>query len=323
MSTNQSSKLFIEHQFPISHNNVAAILKAYDLNEFSYLLADSGVENATLILDTEAAKYALRIYRQFKKSTAEVRLELMFAQYLSIHGIPSPKTVETKTGDIVAEVTVSGRVWQAVLMDFEEGDHPVKYTHALLTKMAILQAHMHTLGIEFGEEMHATKAIKSLEPGSLVVDIDLEDLVNDRLSAFVLRANKHSVALPGNLPHGFSHFDFDRGNILLVGEDISAVLDFDDTHYGPVVICLANTIWDILAISTGDEAVHLYIETYESSRQMSEDELSLIPDIVLYRHYLISCMKISFGKLAEDDLEKYLSLENRILLLHSVLREKP
>lgn len=56
--------------------------------------------------------------------------------------------------------------------------------------------------------------------------------------AVILRITNHIVKLPAALPCGYSHLDFDMGNILVDEQNnLSAILDFDDLQYAPLVIC--------------------------------------------------------------------------------------
>jgi Ser/Thr protein kinase RdoA (MazF antagonist) len=256
MPSVESGKLYIEFQFPIAHENVAAALVPYGIADFDFEVAGSGVENATIFVDSPQGKFALRVYRQAKKSTPEIELELEFASYLGAHGIPVPTVKPTNQGRLVAEVEVEGKSWQIVLMGFEPGVHPEGYDASLLAEMAGLQARMHLLGIDFRD-----------------------------------------------------------GNVLLSEGRISAVLDFDDARYAPVIICLANTLWSILSDSKDYENARTYVATYEKTRPLSSAEKQSIKGILLHRHYWICAMVVSFGQTSAKDIEGYLGMEQKVLSL--------
>jgi Ser/Thr protein kinase RdoA (MazF antagonist) len=314
MPSVESGKLYIEFQFPIAHENVAAALVPYGIAEFDFEVAGSGVENATIFVDSPQGKFALRVYRQAKKSTPEIELELEFASYLGAHGIPVPTVKPTNQGRLVAEVEVEGKSWQIVLMGFEPGVHPEGYDASLLAEMAGLQARMHLLGIDFSAKLSPRpKRAAELKPDSLV--ISLARPTDARLADMLERAKRHHVRLPTALPSGFSHYDFVDGNVLLSEGRISAVLDFDDARYAPVIICLANTLWSILSDSKDYENARTYVATYEKTRPLSSAEKQSIKGILLHRHYWICAMVVSFGQTSAKDIEGYLGMEQKVLSL--------
>jgi Ser/Thr protein kinase RdoA (MazF antagonist) len=307
-------KLFVEFQFPITHRNVAAALRPYGITDFEFSLAMSGVKNATIIVEAPEGKHALRVYRQGKKVKSEIELELGFAEFVGEHGIPVAGVVRTTGGDRVAEFAVAGKTWQAVLMQFEHGHHPEGYTSYLLARMAGMQAHMHKLGVEFASQRGMMlSGAETLAPDSLVRTLDGQRLTDPRLVELLARAKALRVVLPAELERGFSHFDFVDGNLLVSASGrISSVLDFDDARYAPLVICLANTLWSILAATKGYDAARLYVQTYQQTRRLAPTELAVIKDLLLHRGYWICAMVVSFGSATASEMDHLLAMERKV-----------
>lgn len=65
-------------QFPTSDTSLSSILSHYGIEDFSFTVATSGIENTTCIIKTPKQKYALRVYRQAKKPLAAIDCELVF-----------------------------------------------------------------------------------------------------------------------------------------------------------------------------------------------------------------------------------------------------
>ena len=314
-----NAKLNPEQQFPISQPSVAAILHEYGIDEFTFRAAKSGVENVTLLVDSASrGEFAMRVYRQDKKSTPEIAEEVEFSNYLKGHGIPVPEVFETTDGQTVSETIADGKSWQSLLMEFKDGTHAEEYDDALINQMAVMQAKMHVLGIEFAEgRAKANVGQERLLPNARLSDLDPASMADPRLGEFIQRAQAFEVSLDPSLPSGFSHFDFDRGNLLVADNTISAVLDFDDTKCGPLIMCLANTLWNVMA-TTGDEAdLRLYVDKYQETRALSGAELGSIQEIMLFRHYMVSGMRTGFGETDEASISGFIDLENKILSLEA------
>ena len=112
---------------------------------------------------------------------------------------------------------------------------------------------------------------------------------------------------------GYSHFDFDLGNILVDEHDqLSAILDFDDLQYAPLVICLGYTLWSVLYETNDKNALTSYLTEYQKARTLSTLELEYLPKIMLFRHYVITTLKILNGHVAKADVQKYKALEQSL-----------
>jgi Ser/Thr protein kinase RdoA (MazF antagonist) len=266
-----------------------------------------------LFITTPTSKFVLRVYRQNKKSKQEVLEEIDFAHFLSLHEVPVPGIINNLEGDAVSQTVIGEVTWQSLLMEFRAGAHPDSYTNDLLSSMAALQARIHLLGGDFANHHPSVKpAPTALAADSMLRQLKSSIISNDTIAKLVERAASFRVELDPNLPRGFSHFDFDRGNMLVADGAISAVLDFDDTKYAPLITCLANTLWNVLASSQGDSEAQLYIQTYQQTRPLTALELQVLPNLILYRHYVICAMDVAFGLTEQPNINECLVLERRI-----------
>jgi Ser/Thr protein kinase RdoA (MazF antagonist) len=115
------------------------------------------------------------------------------------------------------------------------------------------------------------------------------------------------------LPKGLSHFDFDIDNILTQNERVTAILDFGDLECMPVVVCLGYTLWDVLFEEGGSPAaVTRYVQQYQELRHLHQHEKEVLREIILFRHYVITTVQISFGHFSQHDLDKALQQEQEI-----------
>lgn len=297
-------------QFPISHESLADILRQYDIASFTYVYATGGIENTTCFIKTPSQRYALRVYRYAKKPTAAMMREMQYMDVLREHGLPIPQVYSNNAGRSITTVHVDGAEWQAILMEYMHGTHPVSYSPNLLRHMAQVQASMHTIGAGMpGGRITLTELVE----GEFVKRLDMSTISGQRARRYIERISSYAVQLGPTLPCGYSHFDFDMGNILVGSHNkLVAILDFDDLQYAPLVICLAYTLWSIL-FETGDMAhVEQYLAVYQQYRNLTPLERAYLPRIMLFRHYVITALKMLNGHTQAADITRYESLEQLI-----------
>lgn len=144
--------------------------------------------------------------------------------------------------------------------------------------------------------------------------IDKNKLADERLIKYIERIVNYTVKLSMELPCGYSHFDFDMGNVLVDDQNnLSAILDFDDMQYAPLVICLSYTLWSILYETGNDELVAQYLADYQKQRPLTELEKEYLPKIMLFRHYVITALKILNGHTSSENAERYENLETKLI----------
>lgn len=297
-------------QFPASHKGLAALLKQYDIDSFSYYAAKSGIENATFVVAANDEKrFVLRIYRQNRKTDREMVRELEFMERLRAKELPVPKVYKNIRGANITEIELEGTAWKAILMEFKPGFHAKNYSRKVIELLAKFQAAMHLEGLEFAKSLNDTKALKYLAETEFTHLITEEKLKDQKRAAFIERAKKFRYDFDHSLPCGYSHFDYDVENILVDDSDnITGILDFDDMQYAPVVMCLAYTLWTVL-LAEDNQAVKKYIDAYEQTRQLSREERKAIAPIMLFRHYVIGSLCVLRDEMSDEDLQTFLRLE--------------
>ncbi len=307
------NKLSPEHLFVPSQKHVRAILAYYNLPLTRFEHATHGIENLTLLVWSRRKKYVLRVYPQQKKSDVDILLELDFMSHLRKHGLPTPAIISSSDNRPLVVCEVDQKKWQCVLMEHAQGAHPEAFTPALLDHMALLQARMHTLGEQYAHIHHMKSGRAALRATSTIDDLlnttALESGVRDlleRVKAFV-------VELDDALPLGLSHFDFDIENVLTHHDRVTAILDFGDMECLPLVVCLGYTLWDVLFETGGSPALMArYLQHYQKVRQLSLKEKEALREIVLFRHYVITTVRIQFGDFSQKDLDKALQQEQEL-----------
>ncbi len=295
-------------QFIPSAEKVQEILTEYGLMLSQFEPAMSGIENCTLIIVAMTQKYVMRVYRRRRKPDTHIAKELAFIKFLAAAGLKTVPAIPNQHG---RDVTKYGH-WRAILMPFQTGTHPPRYTPELISELAINQATMHQLAQSFKRSTLWELPLTKLKESQFSHQINPASITNPAIQQFLVRAQNFQVDLSWSLPRGYCHLDFDSGNILVnERNELSAILDFDDLATAPYVVCLAYTLW---SISQQDDAdlVRLYLNEYQSIRPLTNQELSILPAIILFRHYVIGSLKILNGSLDNKFFDRYVQREQHL-----------
>lgn len=305
-------KLNPKGQFAPTVENLSEILSQYSRSLKSFELARSGIENCTVFVDTDGGRFVLRVYRQSNKTEDDIQLEAEFVDYLHGQDIPVAVPIKSQAGLSVTKVSINQKDWFVILMPEMPGAHGESYTPELMTTLAQLQAKMHLAATTFKHETKPAQTYNELREGFFIKQITNLGQLDEQTSAFVDRAAAYSVQLSDTLPSGYCHLDYDNGNVLSDGNQVTAVLDFDDLSFTPFVHCLAYTIWDIV-FEKGIGAIQAYCMEYEKVRPLTDHERAMLIPIILFRHYVIGCKDIVDEQMSSTTLARYLEIENVLL----------
>ncbi len=301
-------KIDAEKQFQPTQQSVAYILASYDLSLISFEPAQTGIENCTLFVTTNKGDFVLRVYRQSKKTSDEIALELDFIRYLDENGIPVAAAIASVKGEYV----IAHQGWQSILMRKVAGKHAHSYDGELVRNLSVLQAKMHMLSQEYKSTFPILQPLSILEDTIFIPKVDTSK-INSEAHLLLKRALDYTVSLPVGLPTGLCHLDYDADNVLFdEAQQIAAVLDFDDLALAPFVVCLSYTLWDVMS-QEDTQLVKDYITSYATVRNLTNQELELIPKIMLFRHYMIAGLVMLDGDMDAETTAKYIRVEQVIM----------
>lgn len=291
----QNQKIDPANQLNVTFNAIKNIAEEYSLIDFDYEILTDGIDNTSVLISTKEKKYVLRIYRRLKKTNEDISLEIQFQKMLKGHSLPIPEVIPNIRGEDLTTIVVDEREWQIVLMEYMGKTDFKKYTPELLNEMAVTQAKMHKLGIEFAVGKTHSR-IKSELKERISKDHPTK-ITDKKLRDFMQRATSFYLALDKNLPYGYNHLDYDpQGNILIKDNKISAILDFDDLAYSPCVVCLGYTLWGILFWSNETDFVYRYVKAYKTSRSLNKEEIAILPKVMQFRNYAVGAIELTVRK---------------------------
>lgn len=314
-------KIDQENQILIKQESIAQILKQYSISDFTFKLITEGIANTSFVIESNENKYVLRVYAQNKRTNEDILFEVSFQDYLRSHDIPIPIIYSNKEDKELTVTEIDGRHWQSILMKFVDGksinEHP---SSVLILKLAQIQAKMHLLGEVFTEESNKSKKLWSDLQDSLAAKLESVPVKQEAISAFIERVKHYNYKLNPELPHGYNHLDIDfDGNVITCDDAVSAIIDFEDVEYSPMVVCLGYSLWNILD-DRGIDAMHLYLREYEKIRPLNSIEREVLPHVIFFRNYVIGIVRLMLWE--EDtpieDITSLIELEKNIPTLNLI-----
>jgi Ser/Thr protein kinase RdoA (MazF antagonist) len=289
------------------------ILSQYDLRLVSFKIFKDGVENTSMLVSTNLGKFVLRIYRKNRKKVKIVDQELRLMDFLRQKGIPIPQILPNVHSRHITIFPYKNHRWNCIVMEFSPGAHPRKYSTSFIKEMAITQAKMHVLGKQFAKkEKNKNPVWKFLKEGYFASKIKTETIKNPKVRDIIERTKNFEIKLPDTLPQGFNHLDITHDNILVKNHHLSAILDFDDACYSPIVVCLGYVLWDVLYITRKTSNLLTYLSAYQRHRKLTKKEIAILNSVLHFRNYVIGAMEIQFWGEHGKHVETFLKFEKII-----------
>src|SRR5438477_3805785 len=250
----------------------------------------AGSVNTTYLLETARGKHLLRIDEV--KSELEVKRELDLLLFLRKHGFPCPQPLADRKGRHHREV--SGKC--LTLYRYVEGHtvSPARLTAAQIENVGRVLADLHTIGKSY------KKGIDNRFSFDRIADLYAE--VRRHLPSYFKRtirtlddeAEYLQNYLESKLPKGIIHGDLFTDNVILKGDKVVAVLDFEAACRGKFIFDLATAV---NALCFEGEQYHLkrfeaLISGYEGIRALSLAEWDAFPNELRYSAFRFTVTRL-------------------------------
>ncbi len=246
--------------------------------------------------------FALRIHRIGYHSDAELRSELLWMSALRAQGIPTPKVIETTSGEAFTRVAAPGSLdpYQCDLLSWVPGSQLgvieeqafgerefIERAYEQLGRLAGLM-HLHS---ECWLPPDSFRRHSWDEEGCMGRDAvwgyydDLHALTAQQRAT--LRGGVHAarerLAEFGKPRHryGLIHSDLVPENVLMDGANGLTLIDFDDSGFGWYVGEIATAVYFQFGTASFTPALHAMLQGYRQVRQMSDAELEML-DVMLF-----------------------------------------
>lgn len=285
-------KLEPDKQITLTQISLAMLLSRYGISDFTFEVIREGIANSSAVIQTGNKKYVARVYAQ-GKDVDDILFEISFQGYLRRAGVPIPVIQKNTNGKELTVFETEKRRWQAVLMDFVEGQSvTVNPSDVLIAQLATLHAKMHRMGMEVSKQLDRPKKLWKDLHDTLAVKVEKTTIGGQAVQDCIHRIKEYRYVLSPDLPYGYNHLDIDfDGNVITRGDHVMGIVDFDDVQYSPIVVCLGYTLWNILD-DNGKEAMFRYLEVYEKIRPLTSSERSALPNVVFFRNYFMVMIRL-------------------------------
>jgi len=256
---------------------LAARLSLGSLRELRGITA--GIENTNYFLICERGDFVLTVFERLSASQLPFYLHLM--KHLAQRGIPVPDPQADAAGELLH--TLYGK--PAAVVNRLNGGHELAPCADHCTQVGGMLARMHLAGLDYPRQ-HAN--LRGLAWWQDTVPVVLpfltepqRELIDSELN-FQLALSR--TAAYGALPRGPIHADLFRDNVMFEHGRLTGFFDFYfaavDTWLFDLAVCLND--WCI-SLDTGrleEERAQAFVSAYDRERQLSGDELRLLPALM-------------------------------------------
>lgn len=250
-------------------------------------------ENATFVVQTDTARYALRIHRPNYHQKQDIESELNWLDALKAYGIAVPQAIHNMQNERVLTLGLpDGTIRYAVLFDWIAGDMPTTDVDPqAFQQLGQITAKLHNhskawpapRGFQRIIWNHDTMVGANGHWGDWRDAPHLKPEDHGIIEQAIARIGKELSAF-GKAPdrYGLIHADLRLTNLLLQGDRIG-VIDFDDCGMGWFMHDLAAAISFNEHHAAAPEWVDHWIIGYEREAHISAAEYALIPTFIMQR----------------------------------------
>lgn len=235
--------------------------------------------NDVYLVEDEAARYALRVWRKTYRDVDDVAYELNFLAYLQSRGFPASVAVPQHDGRLYFKAASPEGERALALYDWAPG---VKFGERLSTETAFrigaAMAHMHLHGLAWAgtEHVFTTATAKDYNicmPALIAFVNDRPDDLRDYpLIAAGLDARLDELAAGGEVPLGVCHRDFHPSNVHVTADGEITFLDFDAAGEDFLMQDVQNFVWGNLFYGFDPAIGEAFEAGYQSVRAFTKAE---------------------------------------------------
>jgi homoserine kinase type II len=277
--------------------NWAVVQQLWSIPEpWSIRSITQGDNNLTRVIETPSGSYIARAYRsdrQLEQIKYEHCVLINLKQKLLPFQIPIP--VPTISGELFAIISDTIVTLSPCLPGSLPGEGNQEQAWSAGQALAELVKALHELKVEVG--LHAAPfpplgdfkawAGTVLNLTKLINELPLNEEQQKRTLVLLEESQTSAPALYQKLPQQIIHRDYDQSNILMEGNMVTAVLDFEFCGYDLRILDLAYALshWPDGLWNTGSEwpVIDAFGRGYLQSQILSPLELKMLPLVLRLR----------------------------------------
>ncbi len=258
---------------------LANLIAQYDVGQLvSVKGIAEGVSNSNWLVETTGGRYILTMYER-RIDLADLPYFLGLLDHLSAKACPVPRTIHDRDG--AAFRLLDGKA--VALIEFLPGVSPTKPTPDQAFAVGQTLARMHAASADF--ELNRTNTMDFTDNLALLEQCGEAPLasVHADLPAMLGAAREAAALDLSALPHTQIHADLFPDNVLMLGNDVTGLIDFYFACTGAMALDLAVThaAWGFDSVTNAHDrdCGGAILRGYESVRPLARDERDLLPDI--------------------------------------------
>ncbi len=279
----------------LTHYDVKRALSLYNLGELrSVCAAAHGLVNETAFAETSTGRYVIR-RNQRRLGRASLTLRHQLHAWLSAHEIPCPRIIPAINGE--TSVEIDGRIFEVATFLSGEDYCPTRPAQSASVGAVLADYHEAVQGFPGQPSPQPPRYNPSILLG-LTERLLQRDVLGDltlQLSWYDRRAAELHARLTDadydKLPHVVIHGDVHRDNMLFLGDDVSALLDFDQVTIDARIVDVADALvdfaqgqppqnwspWGVYAGPLDTERARLLLDSYDTISPLTKGECSALP----------------------------------------------
>jgi homoserine kinase type II len=262
---------------------LAALISEYDVGELrSAKGIAEGVSNSNWLIETTGkdqtgARFILTMY-ELRMEVADLPFFLGLLDHLAMSGCPVPRTIHDRSGSSFS--FIDGKA--VALIEFLPGVSVSEPTAGQARAVGAALAQMHMAASDFAGTRPNGLGLAEWQRLALACGNDGLASINPALAALVARELPLlGAAWPTDLPRSVIHADLFPDNVLMLGEDVTGLIDFyfacnDITAYD-VAVTHAAWCFDAAGRNFRPALSAALMAGYESIRPLSRAERSALP----------------------------------------------
>jgi Ser/Thr protein kinase RdoA (MazF antagonist) len=252
----------------------------YDLGAVNGCEVLRRLANDVFLVDAGGTRFIVKVYGAGWRSEADIRWELALVDHCTSKGVPVPRAVRARSGDVLSAVSGGGRDRWGVVLECAPGHKPIPpFTTDLYEDVGRAGATFHTATDDFDDVCpRPAMTVENLVGQPLDVFADAVDGQADRdfVRAFSarLQARLADAVSASRLDVGVCHGDLTLDNLHVTDDRTIVLYDVERSRVG----WRATELQGWAAIS--DEFKprwQAYLAGYASARSLREFEVEIAP----------------------------------------------
>lgn len=282
----------------LTTSHIEKVLAHYDLGELKQVThAGEGNVNETVFIQTTYGRFVLRRNQQQMSERAHRHRHSLIA-HLYEHNFPVPALIPTRDGETMLKL--DGSLYEVQI--FVEGKDFNPDQPQQLERIGMTLAHYHCLVQGFAQPMQQTAPRYNprcvLGMTERLMECDVMGDLWPSLAWYDARAAQLRTALREEtysyLPHCLIHGDMHSGNMRFMGNEVAALLDYDQVSWDARIVDLADALvsfatdgsyanqmlWGVFRGPLDEQRAARLLAGYVAVTPLQPQEIALLPKLI-------------------------------------------